>query len=155
MGHAEAARRTGVPLGTVASWASRAGVQAPDAEVMSAAIAAKGATIAQRKQALAERMLTEAESMIRQLHHRAVERKALVVSDGYGKGSHVEVAEVVYERPPTGDQKRIVESVAILVAQVQLLTGEATSRPELVGAEPAERSRALSVVEQLVQRSAS
>lgn len=157
VGKAEAARRTGIPAGTIASWGARAGVTAPSAEAQRPALEAKAISVAERKTRLAERMLTEAEAMIGQLHARTVERKPLVVSDGAREGSHVEIAEVVYDRPPTADQKRIVEAVAILVDKIQLLTGDATARIDSTGAgtEQPARPKLVSVVEQLADRKAS
>lgn len=152
VGKAEASRRTGIPAGTIAAWGSRSGTKAPSAAALQEVNAARLATIAQRKAKLAERMLTEAEAMIGQLHARTVERKPLVVSDGAREGSHIEIAEVVYDRPPTADQKRIVETVSILVDKIQLLTGEATARTEALGAEQPKREHLAKVVDQLAER---
>lgn len=160
VGKAEASRRTGIPAGTIASWGARSGVSAPSAEAQRPALAAKAITVAERaitvaerKADLAERMLTEAEAMLRQLHNPTIERKPMTVSDGRDLGSHIEIAEVHYDQPPTADQKRIVEAVAILVDRVQLLTGDATSRIEaaVANATP-QRERLLATVEQLAER---
>jgi hypothetical protein len=155
VGKAEAARRTGIPAGTIASWGARLGVTAPSVDAQQAALAAKATSVADRKARLAERMLTEAEAMIGQLHAETVERKPLVVSDGRNEGSHIEIAEVIYDRPPTADQKRIVEAVAILVDKIQLLTGDATARIEQTGdgaaAQP-KREQLVNVVDQLAER---
>ena len=156
VGKAEAARRTGIPAGTIASWGARAGITAPSAEGQRQALEAKAVSVAERKQRLAERMLTEAEAMIGQLHARTVERKPMVVSDGAREGSHIEIAEVTYDRPPTSDQKRIVEAVAILVDKIQLLTGDATARIEQTGEAAApQRAALVNVVDQLAAKRAS
>jgi cell division septum initiation protein DivIVA len=154
VGKAEAARRTGIPAGTIASWGARTGVAAPAAEQTRVATDARLATIAERKARLAERMLTEAEGMVGQLHQRTYERKPMVVSDGQAAGSHIEIAEVTYDRPPTADQKRIVEAVAILVDKIQLLTGDATARIEQTGegGVPVKREQLVTVVDQLAAR---
>lgn len=153
VGKAEASRRLGIPAGTIAAWGARNGVSAPVLSTeRTAAVNAKALTIAERKAHLAERMLTEAEGMIGQLHARTYERKPMVVSDGPSVGSHIEIAEVVYDRPPTADQKRIVEAVSILVDKIQLLTGEATARTEALGAEAPKREHLANVVDQLAQR---
>lgn len=152
VGKAEASRRTGVPAGTIAAWGVRSRTRAPLPELQRKATETRLASIAERKAHLAERMLTEAEGMIGQLHARTYERKPMVVSDGSSVGSHIEIAEVVYDRPPTADQKRIVEAVSILVDKIQLLTGEATARTEALGAEAPKREHLANVVDQLAQR---
>lgn len=157
LGKAEAARRTGIPAGTISSWAVRKGVTTnhPAPEQLAAA----AMSLAQRKAALADDMLNRARSMIAQLDSTMVEKKALVVSDGRNEGSHIEVAEVEYDHPPTGAQKQIVETVAILIAQVQLLTGQATARLESTVTNQAEvaeaRKRAIDVLDELAAKRAS
>lgn len=152
LGQAEAARRTGIPFGTIASWGHRAGVSAPDPSAMKAALEHKANTIAERKGALAVKMLDHAERMLGQLTAPITEKVVKVVSLGANAGSETEVVTVEYDQPPTGDQKRIVEAVGILVEKIQLLTGEATARIEQTGAEPAQRSHLVSVVDQLAAR---
>lgn len=157
VGKAEASRRTGIAAGTIASWGHRSGVQAPSVEAQRSALEAKATTIAERKARLAERMLSEAEGMISQLHAETIERKAMVVSDGAAMGSHIEIAEVSYDRPPTADQKRIVEAVAILVDKIQLLTGDVTARIEQTGegGVPVKREQLVTVVDQLAAKRAA
>lgn len=164
VGKAEAARRTGIPAGTIASWGSRLEVSSPDGTALDAAVAAKRATVAQRKAALAEGLLDDAERLRAQLFAPSIERKPLIVSDGAKEGSHVEIVDVELARPSATDQKAVMVAVAVAVDKVQLLTGEATWRGDLpVGkpapAEPltptAERERALAAVSQLAERRAS
>lgn len=154
VGKAEAGRRTGIPVGTIAAWGSRCGVAAPaEQPARQAQVAARAATIAERKGKLAERMLGKAEAILGQLDAPVTEKVVKVVGQGYQLGSAVEIVEVTYDRPPTADQKRIVDAVAVLVDKVQLLTGEATSRPEMLnGAEPVPRGQLLSVVEKLAAK---
>jgi transposase-like protein len=130
VGKAEAARRTGIPAGTIASWGVRAGVAAPGADVTRPAVEARLATVAERKAKLAEALLGDIEKLRRQLWAPTVERKPMVVSDGRDMGSHIEIAEVHLEQPTFKDQKTIVEAVAIALDKVQLLTGAATERIE-------------------------
>lgn len=151
LGQAEAARRTGIPFGTIASWGHRAGVSAPDPSSMKAALEHKANTIAERKGALAVKMLDHAERMLGQLTAPITEKVVKTVAVGVGR-SETEVVTVKYDQPPTGDQKRIVEAVGILVEKIQLLTGEATARIEQTGTEPAQRSHLVSVVDQLAAR---
>jgi len=156
-GPAEASKRTGIPGGTIASWGNRAGIASEAPERIRPAQEQRQATIAARKATLAERMLTKAEAILGQLDANLTEKHVKVVSCGSNLGSEVEIVEVTYDRPPTGDQKRIVDAVAVLVDKIQLLTGEATSRPEVVGGaagEPAERGQLLSVVAKLAERAA-
>jgi len=156
VGKAEASRRTGIPAGTIASWGVRGGVSAPSPDELRALHEGRVLTVALRKAALADQMLVEAARILGQLHEPMVEKKALVVSDGAREGSHVEVATVYYDRPTTADQKRIVETVAVLVDKLQLLTGEATARLETMdGTEQAEaerRERAAGIIDQLAER---
>lgn len=153
VGKAEAARRTGIPSGTIASWGSRLSVAAPSVEAQLPALQAKATTIAQRKAALAERMLGKAEAILGQLDASVVEKHVKVVSMGHAQGSSVEIVDVTYDRPPTADQKRIVDTVAVLVDKIQLLTGDVTARTELTGSgEPVQRKNLLTVVEQLADR---
>lgn len=151
VGKAEAARRTGIPAGTISSWAVRTGVTTNHAAPEQLLGARR--SIAQRKAELADDMLDRARSMIAQLDATMVEKKPLVVSDGRNEGSHVEIAEVRYDHPPTGAQKQIVETVAILIAQVQLLTGQATGRIESTVTTQAEvqavRGKAVEVLDEL------
>lgn len=157
VGRTEAARRTGIPAGTIAAWGSRCGVSAPvEQPGRRAQVEATAITIAQRKATLAERMLTKAEQILAQLDAPMIEKSVKVVGLGRNKGSQVEIVDVRYDRPPTADQKRIVDAVAVLVDRVQLLTGGATSRPEVLGgAEPAPRGQLVSVVEKLAAKAAA
>lgn len=161
VGKAEAARRTGIPAGTIAAWGSRTGVAAPMPEALRpqhearhAALLDRRVDIATRKAALAETLLDHAVRIAGQLEQPAVEKVVKVV--GFGSGvSGTEVVEVSYERPPTADQKRIAETVGVLVAQVQLLTGEATSRVESSLTVEGAKQQALGVVDELAARRAS
>lgn len=151
VGTAKAAEQLDLPKGTVATWVHRAGhVGGGGAEQVRSAVEARQLVTADRKTALAGRMLSHAERMLAQLEQPVVEKVVKVVSEGWRMGQATEVVEVEYDRPPTGDQKRIVEAVAILVDKIQLLTGEATSRPDLFrSAEPVEREQLLATVHQL------
>ena len=152
VGQAEAARRTGIPAGTIASWAHRHGVASPDAGTTAKASAASVAT---RKQKLAEGLLRDIERLRERLFAPHTQRKPMVVSDGARDGSHIEVADVELEQLPPGDQKLLMTAIAIAVDKVQILTGEATERIEQVAGEPtvAERAeRARQVVDQLAEK---
>lgn len=100
-GVAEAARQVGIPFGTVASWASRAGVRAPDTGERSKATAAAALTMTERRQRLADGLMSDVEHIRSQLLGGAAI-----------------------------DQQRRATAIATLVGVNQLLTGEATSRVE-------------------------
>lgn len=140
VGKAEAARITGISPGTIASWAARHKVIAPNAAEHAQAVAAIRTSITERKAELADQMLDDARRVLAQLHEPTVERVVKVVSDGRDMGSHTEIVDVHYDRPSAGDQERIARTVATLVDKVQLLTGEATSRVEQAITAPPERS---------------
>src|SRR5215207_3909618 len=72
-GAAEAARITGIPVGTIASWGSRSGVTAPPAHETAVATAARLAQWADRRAELSNRMGEVAATV--------VERLATVVGD--------------------------------------------------------------------------
>lgn len=154
VGKAEAARRTGIPEGTISSWGVRNGVTAPPPDRVQ--LVAAAASLAQRKAELADELLTRARSMIAQLDATMVEKKAMVVSHGAALGSSIKIATVKYNRPPTGAQKQIVETIAILIGQVQLLTGAATTRLEQNVTTQGEvvqvRERAVEVLDELSVR---
>ena len=154
VGQREAARITGISPGTIGSWGARSGVRAPEPDHLG--LAARAATLTERKQELADELLTRARRMIAQLDASMVEKKAHVVSDGRGLASRIEVSEVHYDRPPTGAQKQIVETIAILITQVQLLTGNATSRIETNPTTQAEvqavRGKAVEVLDELAAK---
>jgi len=153
-GISEAARTLGIPPGTVAAWAHRNGVQSPTVEEMVKITEASRLTVAQRKAALAEDLLNHAVRIAGQLEQPAVEKVVKVV--GFGSGvSGTEIVEVTYERPPTADQKRIAETIGVLVDKIQLLTGEATSRTETALTVDGAKERALGVVDELAARRAS
>lgn len=107
LGKAEAARATGIPEGTIASWGHRAGVRAPDAPQIRAAAEAVQAAWAVRKVALGEKLGTLCEKMATKIDERLDEDSLRGVRD-------------------------LAASIAILVDRAQLLTGGATARTETV-----------------------
>lgn len=120
VGKAEAARRTGIPSGTIASWGSREGVQAPTPEAMRPQVEARQLSLATRRQALGEKFLTKAEELL---------------------------ACVGGKNQPAMDRKRGVEAARIAAETAQLLTGQPTSRVDAqLGTD---QERALAIVKQL------
>lgn len=104
-GPAEAARQTGIPKGTIASWAHRTGTQTVCNERAAARVEAAQMKWAERRQAMVDRIGTIAE-------------KALtVVEDNLDLGT-------------TSKAKDAATTMAILVDKAQLLGGDATTRHE-------------------------
>lgn len=124
-GKAEAARRTGIPAGTIASWGVRNGVTAPPVEKMRQQIAAKVLTLADRRAALGSKFLATAEKLLKD----------------------------VDDEEATIDRKRLVEAARIAAETSNLLLGEATARVDAMGGSP--REQAVALVSQLRQRQAS
>lgn len=133
VGKAEAARRTGIPAGTIASWGSRSGTKAPPAAATVVATEARVATIAQRKATLAEGLMDDIERMRRDLFAPTIERKVV-------PGNQYRRTRIIDVRNPTtthGDRRTVVEAVAKAIETVQLLTGGATARTEMLTAKQA------------------
>jgi hypothetical protein len=126
VGKAEAARRTGIPAGTIASWGARSGVHAPPPEAMAQQAAARVASVADRKSRLAEDLAKAAERMLRDAFAPTLERKVV-------PGNQWRDTEIVDVENPTtthAERRTAIEAVARAIETVQLLTGEATSRIE-------------------------
>jgi len=154
-GRNEAARQTGIPSGTIASWASRNDVHGPMPEEVAKRSATAVAGVAGRKAQLASNLLDDIERIRTQLFAPVVEKKAMTVSQGHTLGSQIEIAEVELNRPTAGDQKLMMTAIAIGVDKVLLLLGEATERIEQLdrGADPGvQRGRALEHVDELAAR---
>lgn len=131
-GATEAARQTGVPKGTVASWARREQVHtnAPverEAAVESASLAAE-----ERRLRLADSLLDDVQGLRRRLFTGMTYHHVKVVGLGEGRAT-TEVVEVETDQPVPADQLRLVQAIGTLVDRVQLLTGQATERVDLTG----------------------
>lgn len=124
-GAAETARRTGIALGTLKSWASRSGVASAATETTAAAVEAHRLTVAERKVALARDLMGDIERLRGQLFEPCVERKVVTLAGGKERGVH-EVVDVELGQPSFSDQKAIMTTVAIAIDKVQVLTGQAT-----------------------------
>lgn len=151
LGPAEAARRTGIAKGTIASWAHRAGVGSEEARSQTAAaVEARTLTIADRKARLAEGLMADAERIRAELFTGRLERKAF----GATRYTDAEIVDVQHHSTTDGQRKTAVEAIARIVETVNLLTGEATARIEQVavgdGAPAPERAKAEETVLRLV-----
>lgn len=103
LGPAEAARQTGIPAGTVRSWAARSGATGERTEQATAAVEAARLTWAQRRAEIRTRAGEAAAGFL----ERAVEAKG------------------------TRDVRNLMGGFAVAVDKAQLLDGEATERVEV------------------------
>lgn len=122
VGKAEAARRTGIPSGTIAAWGHRCRVSAPLPEALRPQVEARQISLAQRRAALGEKFLTKAEELI----------------------------ELVDAKTSAIDRKRGIEAARVAAETAQLLTGEPTSRVSATLG--TDQERALAIVRQLDER---
>jgi hypothetical protein len=119
VGLSEAARQTGIPIGTISSWGHRRGVSAPEQPKM--AQQAKEAWSV-RKVALGEKLGTLCEKMAVKIDERLDEDSLRGVRD-------------------------LAASIAILVDRAQLLTGSVTQRTEVVERTPENEAEVARVLE--------
>ena len=131
VGKAEAARQLGIPAGTIAAWGSRCGVAAPvELPERRALLEARSLTIGERKATLAEDLAKLSSKAVAKLIER-------IDNDDIGG-------------------RELVAALGHAIDRLQLLTGDATSRPEVLGgAEPAQRTDLRGVVLQLAEKSAA
>lgn len=127
-GASEAARRAGIAEGTIASWMHRSGIGILAREQTLARVEAKQATLAERRAKLALALMGDIERLRLQLFAPALERKAMA------SGKEIEVVDIHHDEPTFSDKKALMTTIAIAVDKVLLLSGEATSRTELIGA---------------------
>lgn len=120
-GPAAAAAATGIPRGTIASWAHRAGVHSVATEKLTTALELQHLTLAARRAELAERLYAEAGALLDQLWTPATVHS-------FDKDGGFHTGEL--DEPTFRDKQAIVTSAAILVDKAQLLSGEATERPD-------------------------
>ena len=118
VGPTEAARRTGIPKGTINRWAKAAGAttEAHSAQTQAATEAA-AARAAQLREDLRVKMLEKA--------HDALCRMDEPHRD-YRNGG-----EIVHDRAPSGAMKDYAMTTAILLDKYRLEVGESTSRSEV------------------------
>lgn len=140
VGTSEAARRTGVPIGTIGSWAHRAGVTAPDVDTTAAKTAARVATTAERRARLAENLLGDLEIIRERLTAPMTERVVRTVSLGNNAGSETEIVDVELDMPKPADQRALMAAITAGLDAIQVALGEATERIELLTSEPPERT---------------
>lgn len=122
VGKAEAARRTGIPPGTIASWGVRCHVAAPTPDALRPVVEARQLSLAQRRTQLGEKFLAVAEELI-----DCVRTSSLAI-----------------------DRKRGVEAARAAAEAAQLLTGQPTSRVDATLG--TDQERALAIVRSLEER---
>lgn len=127
-GAGHASQATGVPAGTIRSWASRTGQQTPRADRTAQARRDAAETAAERRLRIASRCYNDAEQLLDELFRPAELVKVVTLSGGKDAAGDVEVVRVDVDRPPPGDQRHIAVAAAILLDKAQLLSGEATAR---------------------------
>lgn len=127
-GASAAAAATGVPIGTIRSWASRTKTTTDRGDMMAAARRAAAETAAERRLRIAARCYADAEGLLDQLFAPAELVKVVVLSGGKDTSADTEVVRVPVDRPQPGDQRHIAVAAAILLDKAQLLSGEATAR---------------------------
>lgn len=135
-GLAAAVRATGIPKGTIKSWADRTGTRtvAP-AERTAAAVEAASARRAELRDDLRTKLLEKAVDMLERIDDPHVDFR----------GNTAERIEL--DRPSASDCQRYATAAAILLDKFRLEMGEATDRSErqMVGG----RERALAAVAEL------
>lgn len=120
-GPAEASRRTGIPKGTISSWASRAGRATKALANTAAANEARTLMLERRRQDLAADLLDDAHRLRAQLWAEAE-------AHYFDRDGAFHRAKI--DKPTFADQRVIVDAVGKAVDKVQLLTGQATERTE-------------------------
>lgn len=162
-GVAVAAERTGIPRGTIASWARRAGVAGGvgiNSEAVQARSAMRRASALDRRTDIAAGLLDDVARLRAELFAPVVHRKVVTVNDGPTHGSHVEIVDVELDSPIPTDKKALMTTIAIAVDKALLLLGEATERVEQLGGSSHNdienrRTTAAGALDELAQRRAS
>lgn len=148
-GYAEASKRTGVPVNTLRSWASRHGrrITTTGAEQTVAAAVTKMATMAERKAGLADKLIAAAHRMADDMFAPTVEHKAMAA----GAMRQVEIVEVHHPTTTAAERRTTAQAIAATVETVQLLTGQATERIATVVERRPEMEQELAQVIELVR----
>jgi transposase len=123
-GPTAAAKKTGIPISTIKSWAKRQGLSAPASQATARATAAAAARAEQRRAKLREALIETAAEVLHRISEPHVELK--VVSDGREAGSHVE--RVKLDGPTAAASRDYAVTVGILIDKYRLEMGEDTDR---------------------------
>jgi transposase-like protein len=139
VGQGEAARRLGIPHGTLASWAHRAGVTAPDSTGTASMVAINVADTAARREQLASALIEDADRLRQQLFAPCVDQVVKTENRGVGISRAV-IVEVQRDQPTFADQRHIVASITGLLDKALVMLGEATARVEQLTGEVGPRT---------------
>jgi hypothetical protein len=117
VGPAEASRRTGIPLGTVKSLASRAGVATGCIPSLVAATTVASLTLRDRRQRFAVALQDQAEKFLDHLWapSTAFHWGTVSTQDGEVTTTRTEFMQHTLERPTYGDQKAIMSTICMAV----------------------------------------
>lgn len=133
-GPSAASEETGVPRETIKSWAKRAGVAStatlPERR---AQVEAAEITMEQRRLDIAHGLADDVQRLRGRLFAPMSYAHVKTVSGGQGAPSEVETVWVDMTMPTPADQLNLMRAIAAAAEKMQLLTGEATSRPDLGG----------------------
>jgi hypothetical protein len=126
VGPAEASRRTGIPLGTVKSLASRAGVATGCIPSLVAATTVASLTLRDRRQRFAVALQDQAEKFLDHLWapSTAFHWGTVSTQDGEVTTTRTEFMQHTLERPTYGDQKAIMSTICMAVDRSMKLTGD-------------------------------
>lgn len=133
MGPADVAAQLGIPRETIKSWAKRAGVSGAIVSERRAHVEAAELTMEARRLESASRAEEEARALLDRMRAPMSYAHVKTVSGGQGAASEVETVWVDLPMPTPADQLNLARAYATLMEKVQLLTGEATTRPDLGG----------------------
>jgi transposase-like protein len=122
VGASEAARRLHMPAPTLTSWARRAGVQSDAGPTTRAAIEQAKLTNEQRRERIITKLYEQAERLIDRMHEPQTDYKGQ------------QAREVRFDEAQADAVKNLGAAVKDLLDRAELLSGQATSRTESVGA---------------------
>lgn len=133
-GPAAASDELGIPRETIKSWAKRSGLRAPvTGAARQEAVEAAELTLETRRLAMAEGLADDVERLRARLFASMSYAHVKVVSGGKDAAAEVETVWVECDMPTPADQLNLLRAIGTAVDKMQLLSGEATSRPDLGG----------------------
>jgi len=122
-----ASEQTGVPAGTIRTWANNDGVRTERETKATAAVAAARLSLEQRKTALADRLLDEANKELDLMREPYHEEKIVTLGGTPTTQGTWAVAEVSRDATP-GERKTMMTTAAIAIDKVAVLTQGAGAR---------------------------
>lgn len=125
-GAAEASRRCGIPVGTIASWVSRGNNVQPRLDQLDRRAEVSTATAAELRAGLALDSYRAAGRLLRQLFEPAELVKIMALRQG--PQTVGEAVRARLDEPTAGEKRHLAIAAAVLMDKGQLLSGEATAR---------------------------